>query len=52
MVDLPAIHRVLKVAGYRGWVVIDQDHTGGRTPLETGRRNRAYIDRVLTPLYR
>jgi inosose dehydratase len=52
VIDLPAVHRVLKDAGYRGWVVIDQDHTGGRTPLETGRRNRAYIDRVLTPLYR
>ncbi len=49
-IDFPAIHRLLKKAGYRGWFGID----GAKapiSPLETSKISRAYIVRVLAPIY-
>ena len=50
VVDFPAIHRILKSIGYKGWITIDIG-IARVSPLETGKVCRAYIDRVLNPIY-
>jgi inosose dehydratase len=43
-VDFPAIVERLKRAGYRGWIVVEQDVLPAMgTPVESAGRNRAYL---------
>jgi inosose dehydratase len=51
VIDFPAIHQILKGVHYKGWITIDLDNAR-ISPLESGKVNRAYIDRVLNPIYR
>jgi sugar phosphate isomerase/epimerase len=50
IIDFPAIHKLLKKAAYRGWIGIDVAKAPV-SPLETAKVSRAYIDRVLAPIY-
>jgi inosose dehydratase len=50
IIDFPAIHRILKKVHYQGWIAIDVARAPV-SPLETARISRAYIDRVLNPIY-
>ena len=50
VIDFPEVHRILKSVAYRGWITIDLDNAR-ISPLESARINRAYIDKVLTPIY-
>ncbi len=50
VVDFPAIHRILRSIGYKGWITIDLDNAR-ISPLESAKINRAYIDRILDPIY-
>jgi inosose dehydratase len=50
IIDFPALHRILKSVGYRGWITIDLDNAR-ISPLESARVQREYIDRVLAPIY-
>ncbi len=50
VIDFPAIHRILKSVRYRGWITIDLDNARV-SPLESAKINRAYIDKVLAPIY-
>jgi len=49
-VDFPGCHRVLKSAGYRGWICVDLD-TARRGPLASYRHCDAYIKSRLEPIY-
>ena len=43
-VDFPAIAAFLKSAGYRGWIVVEQDVLPGMgEPRESALRNRNYL---------
>jgi inosose dehydratase len=50
VIDFPALHRILKSVNYKGWITIDLDNAR-ISPLESAKVNRAYIDKVLTPIY-
>ncbi|MCW5982354.1 MAG: TIM barrel protein [Bryobacteraceae bacterium] len=50
VIDFPALHRVLKSVGYKGWITIDLDNARV-SPLESAKIQRDYIDRVLAPIY-
>jgi inosose dehydratase len=50
VIDFPTLHRILKSVNYRGWITIDLDNAR-ISPLESARINRAYIDKILTPIY-
>lgn len=50
VIDFPAIHRILRGIGYKGWITIDLDNAR-ISPLESAKINRAYIDRILDPIY-
>lgn len=48
-VDFRAVVEVLRGLDYRGWIVVEQDVLPGMgTPLESARRNRAFLERLLT----
>ena len=49
LVDFPALYKLLKKHGYRGWVTIETD--GTPDPLATMALSRYYIDEVLAPIY-
>lgn len=51
VIDFPAIHRILKSVNYKGWITIDLDNAR-ISPLESAKVNRAYIDKILSPIYR
>lgn len=43
-VPFPAVRDALHAAGYRGWIVVEQDILPGMgTPRESAQRNRAYL---------
>ncbi|HOJ60990.1 MAG TPA: TIM barrel protein [bacterium] len=43
-VDFPAIVQELRARNYEGWIVVEQDVLPGMgTPLDSARRNRAYL---------
>ncbi len=50
VIDFPALHRILKGIGYKGWITIDLDNAR-ISPLESAKINREYIGRVLNPIY-
>jgi inosose dehydratase len=50
VIDFPALHRILKSIQYKGWITIDLDNAR-ISPLESAKVQRAYIDRVLAPIY-
>ncbi|MCU0513461.1 MAG: TIM barrel protein [Anaerolineae bacterium] len=46
-VDFPAVLATLTDIGYTGWIVVEQDVLPGMgTPLESARRNRAYLHSI------
>ena len=50
VIDFPALHRILKSIGYRGWITIDLDNAR-ISPLESARVQMEYIKKVLEPIY-
>lgn len=50
VIDFPAMHRILKGIGYKGWITIDLDNAR-ISPLQSAKDQREYIDRVLAPIY-
>jgi len=43
-VDFGAVLSRLRATGFSGWIVVEQDVIpGGGTPLDSARRNRAYL---------
>jgi len=43
-VDFPGVIEAMNALGYEGWAVVEQDIVAGMgTPLESARRNRAYL---------
>src|SRR5258708_15335389 len=43
-VDFPAVADAIKAIDYEGWIIVEQDVLPGMgTPLESARRNRAYL---------
>lgn len=49
-IDFPALHRVLKEVGYKGWICVDLDRTRNG-PLASYRRCGAYVTKRLEPIY-
>ena len=49
-IDFPACHRVLKSAGYRGWLIVDLD-IARQGPPASYRRSGAYVVDRLEPVY-
>jgi inosose dehydratase len=49
-IDFPAIQRMLKEVGYRGWIVMDVAKTE-LTALQSARTNMAYINKTLKQIY-
>jgi len=46
-VDFPIVSAWLKVAGYEGWIIVEQDVLPGMgTPKESAQRNRDYLRRI------
>lgn len=50
-IDFPACHRVLKSAGFEGWICVDLD-TARLGPLSDFQRCGEYVVKVLEPIYR
>ncbi len=50
VIDFPALHRILKSIGYRGWITIDLDNAR-ISPLESAKAQMEYIKRTLEPIY-
>lgn len=51
VLDFPALHRILRRAGYKGWIIIDHHYTPV-SPEHSFRRCRRYIEEKLEPIYR
>jgi len=51
VLDFPALHRILRRVGYKGWIVIDHHYTPV-SPEHSFRRCRRYIEEKLEPIYR
>lgn len=51
VIDLPALHRILKSVNYKGRITIDLDNAR-ISPLESAQVKREYIDRILNPIYK
>ena len=49
-IDFPAIQRMLKESGYKGWIAMDVAQTD-LTALQSAQTNMAYINKVLKPIY-
>jgi sugar phosphate isomerase/epimerase len=49
-IDLPACHRVLKSAGYQGWLIVDLD-IARQGPLASYQRCGSYVVDTLEPIY-
>ena len=46
LVPLPEVLRLLREAGYEGWLVVEQDTTD-QDPTDTARRNREFLEALL-----
>lgn len=47
VVDFPAVRSALERIGYQGWIVVEQDVLPGMgTPIESAKRNRAYLNEL------
>lgn len=49
-IDFPACHRVLKSAGYQGWLIVDLD-IARQGPLASYQRCGSYVVDTLEPIY-
>jgi inosose dehydratase len=49
-IDFPACHRILKKAGYRGWICVDLD-TARQGPRVSYERQAGYVVKTLEPIY-